>query len=220
MLAGVDLVLLDFDGVIVDSEPISLATLRTTLAEAGIEMEADEVRRAFLGKSLFSVQTFLNERQVRWTSQDFAAAWEARLFARFRQDLQAIPHVPAFLDHLTAQGIRYCIASSGTLKRINLALAVTGLGESFPYIFSAEQVAQGKPAPDLFLHAAREMRVPPKRCLVIEDSLSGVQAAKSADMRCFAFLGGSHLAATGPEHGAEMMSLGAETVFDDFRKLF
>jgi HAD superfamily hydrolase (TIGR01509 family) len=220
MLAGVDLVLLDFDGVVVDSEPISLATLRTTLADAGIEMEADEVRRAFLGKSLVSIQSFLNARQVRWTSQDFAAAWEARLFTQFRQELRAIPHVTDFLDHLTAQGIRYCVASSGTLKRINLALDVTGLNARFPNIFSAEHVAQGKPAPDLFLHAAREMGVPSDRCLVIEDSLSGVQAAKSAQMRCFAFLGGSHLAASAPEHGAEMMSLGAETVFDDFRTLF
>lgn len=215
--AGVDLVLFDFDGVIVDSEIISLATLRAALSDHGIEMPDDEVRDRFLGRSIDSILEHVGERGQGAASDGFASRWEQALFEQFRAGLKVVPHVVPLLDQLSKAGIRFCIASSGSIRRIDVALDATRLKGRFAHIFSAEYVSEGKPAPDLFQHAAERLGVSADRCLVIEDSPSGVKAAKAAGMRCVAFVGGAHLAQRRQEHAAELKELGADFVVHRFK---
>ena len=113
---------------------------------------------------------------------------------------------------------RVCVASSSAPERLSFALRVTGYETLFaPNIFSAAEVAQGKPSPDLFLFAARAMGAAPKDCLVIEDSVAGVAAARAAGMRVFGFVGASHFSRL--DEGADLTAAGAELIFDDMAKL-
>lgn len=212
LLEGVELVIFDFDGVIADSEVISLATLREALAAFGIDMSSHEVRRAFLGTSLATIETYISETGAGRTSRGFAEAWQTALFDRFRAELTPVPQLVSLLGQLSTRGIRYCIASSGTFERLDVALSALNLSGRFESIFSSEQVARGKPAPDLFLFAARELGVLPENCLVIEDSPYGVRAAKAANMRCAGFIGGTHLHEIAEEHAALLRQQGADTV--------
>jgi HAD superfamily hydrolase (TIGR01509 family) len=139
----------------------------------------------------------------------------ATLSDRFRRELKPIPGVKVALGKLPG---RRCIASSSKPERIRLSLSVTGLLNEFePHIYSASMVERGKPAPDLFLHAARDMGEEPGDCLVIEDSPAGVEAAKAAGMRVFGFTGGSHALAGGL--AAALALLEPDAVFDDMRLL-
>lgn len=214
--AGVDLVIFDFDGVVVDSEIISLTTLRTALSDHGIEMPDHEVRDRFLGRSIGSILEHIGEHGQAGGNEGFAARWEQALFEQFRAGLKVVPHIVPLLDQLSKAGIRFCIASSGSIRRIDVALDATRLKGRFTTIFSAEFVSRGKPAPDLFLHAADRLGVSTDRCLVVEDSPSGVRAAKAANMRCVAFVGGAHLAQRRQEHAAELKELGADFVVHRF----
>ena len=219
ILRDTDLVIFDFDGVIVDSEVISLETLQSALAEIGMSLPADEVRERFLGKSKRSILEFITENGADSVIDGFEARWEKRLFDQFRQHLKPIPKIDDLLDLLEEKGISYCIASSGSLERINIALEAVNLKHRFDHIFSAEQVARGKPAPDLFLHAATEMSVRPDRCLVVEDAPFGVRAAKAGEMRCIAFVGGSHLTDIRRAHEDQLIGLGAGTAISDYAEM-
>lgn len=211
------LVIFDFDGVLVDSEVISLTTLRESLAEFGVTLTDTQVRETFLGGSIRQINTFLrNVAAPAYPPEEFEARWYATLFDRFRAELQVMRGVPALLDHLETRGHAYCIASGGSMERLGVALSVTGLAPRFgDRVYSADLVARGKPAPDIFLHAAHKMEVQPDRCIVIEDSPAGVQAARAAGMRALGFTGGSHLSERKAEHGAVLKSLHAEDVFED-----
>ena len=211
------LVIFDFDGVLVDSEVISLTTLRESLADFGAPMTEAQVRETFLGGSIRQINAFLQTVAApAYPPEDFEARWYATLFARFRAELQVMPGVPALLDHLDAQGHGYCIASGGSMERLGVALSVTGLAPRFgDRVYSADMVARGKPAPDIFLHAAQQMGATPDRCLVIEDSPAGAQAAHAAGMRALGFVGGTHLRGREGEHRDLLLSLHAEAVLDD-----
>lgn len=202
------LVLFDFDGVVVDSEVISLETLQAALAEIDLPLPLDEVRRIFLGKAASAIAAFIAA-----SGRDPAGVtdrWHQTLYARFREALQPMPGVLALLDALDARAVPYCIASSGGLERLDIALTATGLKPRFEgRVFSAEQVKRGKPAPDLFLMAAARMGAEPSECLVIEDSPAGVEAATSAGMRSIGFVGGAHLTGIETAHGALLASKGA-----------
>lgn len=130
------------------------------------------------------------------------------------RDLQPIPGV---LEALKAISYRKCVASGSDARRVHVSLACTGLLEYFaPHIFTREEVGRGKPAPDLFLHAAERMHSRPSRCLVIEDSVAGVQAALAAGMCVLGFVGGSHCAA---DRAEALRAAGAARVFDCMRRL-
>ena len=217
MLKGVDLVIFDFDGVIVDSEVISLTTLREALAESGLKMTAQDVRQEFLGRSLSAINAFLDSRGLK--SDTFSARWEKKLFSQLKATLKPIPGVKQLLNALLAQGVNHCVASSASFTRINLAMEATQLQHLFPSVFSAEQVENGKPAPDLFLHAAANQGVSPARCLVIEDSAFGIRAARAAKMRAIGFLGGSHLKDLRDSHGATLRALGAEKTISSYAQI-
>lgn len=149
LLSTAELVIFDFDGVIADSEVISLATLQEALHQYGVELTLQETRRLFLGTSLKTITEYVKQNGSR-DAGTFASTWETTLFDRFRTDLKPIPRVVDLIDQLDLMGRRYCIASSSTLNRLEVALGAMGLADRLPNMFSAQQVARGKPAPRSF----------------------------------------------------------------------
>lgn len=189
-MAEPGLVIFDCDGVLVDSEPISVAVLLDVLAEAGCHIDPATSYARMLGHSLPSVMQLLRDDYGLVLTDRHLTELRKRLYARFRSDLRPNAHVA---ETLLALNCPRCVASSSQPERIRLSLSVTGLLDLLePHIFSATMVENGKPAPDLFLYAARHMGVAPADCVVIEDSTAGIQAAKAAGMRVIAFTGGSH----------------------------
>ncbi|MCV3206446.1 HAD family hydrolase [Mesorhizobium sp. YC-39] len=210
-----ELVIFDCDGVLVDSEALSVAALLGMIALAGGTIGEDAAYEHFLGKSMKSVREILSRDFGLDITDGHLSAMRVELMRKFREELKPIPGVNEVLPRL---GVPYCVASSGTLDRIRYALDVTGLLELMePHLFSAAMVARGKPAPDLFLHAAASMRAHPRNCLVIEDSPAGIAAARSAGMRVFAFTGGSH--AGNPALKARLASSEPDFIFADMLQL-
>jgi HAD superfamily hydrolase (TIGR01509 family) len=209
------LVIFDCDGVLVDSEPISLRLLLDTLAEAGLTLDPAEADALFLGRSLRSTREIV-ARDFGLTVTDAALEqMRQRLYAAFRAELQPIPGIAATLDALP---VPFCVASSSQPERIELSLTVTGLWPRFEgRVFSATMVARGKPAPDLFLFAAKTLGYDPAACLVVEDSPAGIAAAQAADMRVVAFTGGSHAASE--DHRRRVAALAPDAIIYDMRAL-
>ena len=212
---SVGLVIFDCDGVLVDSEPIATRILLETLAELGLEMATAEAYRAFLGKSLVSVCESLRRDYGIEADASALERMRERLYRALRRELQPIDGITEALEGLQRP---FCVASSSQPERVRLSLEVTGLAAYFNgQVFSASMVERGKPAPDLFLHAAIKMGVARTDCLVVEDSPAGIEAALSAGMTAFGFTGGSHAAL--PAHREILESLGSALVFDDMRDL-
>jgi HAD superfamily hydrolase (TIGR01509 family) len=209
------LVIFDCDGVLVDSEPLSMRVLLGTIAEAGAVIDVAQGYESFLGKSLASVTEILRTDYGVDLGSHALERMRLRLYALFRRELKPIPGIA---ETLAAMRVPFCVASSSQVERIRLSLDVTGLSSYFgDRIFSASMVAHGKPAPDLFLHAARQMQIEPARCIVIEDSPAGVDAAKRAQMRVFAFTGGSH--AQSAAHRQLLEALEPDLVFGHMTEL-
>jgi HAD superfamily hydrolase (TIGR01509 family) len=186
----VTLLIFDCDGVLVDSEVMAHQTLLDVLRPLGFAMTLEESYGVFAGRSLKDALALISQQLGRPPPDDLWDRSRDLLFARFRAGLQPVAGVAlaiAALPHAR------CVASSSSPDRLNLALAVTGLAPLFgANVFSATQVANGKPAPDLFLFAARTMNAAPADCIVIEDSVLGVAAGRAAGMRVIGFAGGSH----------------------------
>lgn len=209
------LVIFDCDGVLVDSEPLSLDVLIGVLRAAGVDMDAEDASERFLGKSLKSMSDHLKAEYGLAVDERFLETMRLDLYERFRRELQPVTGIAEALDGLP---LPRCVASSSQMERIRLSLTLTGLIDRLdPHIFSATMVERGKPAPDLFLHAAQTMAVSPERCIVIEDSPAGVEAAKAAGMRVFAFAGASH--ARSQRHLDALRRLEPDVLFDDMREL-
>ncbi|WP_373356690.1 HAD family hydrolase [Pseudoroseicyclus sp. CXY001] len=187
------LVIFDCDGVLVDSEPISLAVTLDMLAEAGLSLSPREGYDELLGRSLSTISAWAAARGVTVTPAHIAAQRE-RLFARFREELAPVPGVA---EAVAALPWPVCVASSSQPDRIALSLEITELLPLFTHRFSASMVANGKPAPDLFLLAAEVMGVAPEAAVVIEDSPAGIAAARAAGMRVVGFTGGAHAGPAG-----------------------
>src|SRR5215471_13478557 len=168
------LLIFDCDGVLVDSEVIALETLREMLASLGRPMTMDEVDREFTGGSLADTVATAGRLLGRPLPADVGQKFGQRLLDRLRLELKPMPGVR---DAILALPYRRCVASSSSPDRLHLSLDVTGLAPLFDRnVFSAVQVARGKPAPDLYLFAARSMRAAPEQCIVIEDTPRGVTA--------------------------------------------
>jgi len=214
-VTDIGLVIFDCDGVLVDSEPLAMRVLLDGLAEAGYAIDEAAAYERFLGRSLASLQAVLRGDLGFELSAERLERMRLRLFEVYRRELAPIPGVVATLDRLE---IPRCVASSSETGRLRFSLEVTGLLSWFtPHLFSATMVAQGKPAPDLFLHVAERMAVAPAACLVIEDSAAGVEAAHRAGMRVFAFAGGGH--ARSAAYRARLAALKPELMFDDMSQL-
>ncbi|MET8692079.1 HAD family hydrolase [Streptomyces bauhiniae] len=184
-----ELILFDNDGVLVDSEPISNRHLAAYLTELGHPTTYDESLRDYMGAAMHRVHDTVLERTGKRLPVDFDDVFHARVFAAFEEELRPVAGVEGVLEKLTADGVPYCVASSGSHERIRVGHRVTGLDRWFDddRIFSSQDVGRGKPAPDLFLYAAERMGVAPGRCLVVEDSPLGVQAARAAGMDVYGF---------------------------------
>ena len=210
-----ELVIFDCDGVLVDSEALSVSALLGMIELAGGTVSEDAAYEHFLGKSMKSVREILGQQFGLEISDRHLTAMRVDLMRKFREELKPIPGIKEVLPKLR---LPCCVASSGTLERIRYALDVTGLLPLLePHLFSATMVKRGKPAPDLFLHAAASMRAHPRNCLVIEDSPAGVAAARAAGMRVFAFTGGSH--ASNPALKARLASTEPDFIFADMLQL-
>jgi len=201
-------VIFDCDGVLVDTELISNTVLARLLTEAGLPMTYEDCMRDFRGRSIASVMAIAGERHDRAWDFDVGERYYAEVEAVFRRQLEAVPGVIAALDEIVLPS---CVASSGPHHKMAVTLQRTGLWDRFEgRIFSATEVAAGKPAPDLFLHAAARMGFDPACTAVVEDSLPGVQAAVAAGMRALAF--------TRHSDAAELAAAGGEP-FDDMAEL-
>jgi len=209
-------IIFDCDGVIVDSETIALDRTRAVLRRYGVELSAEQARERFLGVSAQAIQR-MAERELGTTLPvNFLDELTQDIIGAFEHELKGVPGVREALAELGDGAV--CIASSSSLERTRASLRIVGYTRLFePNLFSAAEVAHGKPAPDLFLHAAKRMGAKPADCLVIEDSEPGVTAAVRAEMTVFGFLGGGHI--VGNAHGERLTAAGAAQVFDDMRAL-
>ncbi|MGO4853809.1 HAD family hydrolase [Phaeovulum sp. W22_SRMD_FR3] len=189
------LIIFDCDGVLIDSEIISAKMLVAELAPLGVHIDLDYIGAHFLGRSYPVVMQQIRQEFGVTLPVDFEDRYRERLLAAFERGLKVIPHVTAVLETLTATGRNWCVATSSSPKRAELSLRIAGLDHLVAgRLYTSSLVARGKPAPDLFLHAAAARGVAPEACLVIEDSLNGVRAGRAAGMRVWRFIGGSHLA--------------------------
>jgi HAD superfamily hydrolase (TIGR01509 family) len=185
-----ELVIFDCDGVLVDSEPLANRVLDDLLADCGLRLGADEVMKRFVGRTKRGCIELATELLGAPLPSSFSTDWDAALFSAFRAELRAVEGVTAVLDALD---VPYCVATNSSPERLGIALAATGLAARFEgRRFSATQVARPKPAPDLFLHAAHTMGIPPDQCVVIEDTPTGVRAAVAAGMTVFGFAAAPH----------------------------
>ncbi len=202
------LLIFDCDGVLVDSEVLACRIDAEVLTEIGVPYTADEIARRFVGVSMKDMIGRIEAERGLTLPGDFGDRVNRALFARFETDLRAVDGVR---EAILALPFPRCVASSSVPERIALSLRVTGLADLFDHIFSASEVRRGKPAPDLFLHAANRMRVPAGDCLVIEDSAAGVQAAVAAGMRVIGFTGGGHC---DPGHAGKLLRAGAHAIVE------
>jgi len=209
-------IIFDCDGVIVDSETIALDRTRAVLRRYGLELTAEQARERFLGVSAQAIQRMAERELGVKLPVDFLNELTRDIIAAFEHELKGVEGVREALAELGDGAV--CIASSSSLERTRASLRIVGYTRLFePNLFSAAEVAHGKPAPDLFLHAARRMGAKPVDCLVIEDSEPGVTAAVRAEMTVFGFLGGGHIVSN--THGERLSAAGAAQVFDDMREL-
>lgn len=207
--ARFDLVIFGCDGVLVDSERISVQIDRGVLAEFGMELSEAEVIRRFMGRSERTMVTAIEAHLGRALPADWDERYEAMYRTAFEAGLTPVDGVVQALDAITQLT---CVASSSQPEGLRYKLRLCGLLERFgERVFSSAQVKNGKPAPDLFLFAAERLGIEPSRCIVVEDSPYGVQAARAAEMQVFAYATGmvpAH-ALTGPR----------TAVFSDMRDL-
>jgi HAD superfamily hydrolase (TIGR01509 family) len=209
------LVIFDCDGVLVDSETLALRCARRAFAELGIDLSAERARDLFLGLSQPAMRETARTRLGLELPEGFEARLTRLTVETFERELKGVEGLREALNALAGP---VCVASSSPPERIRASLNIVGYGDLFPgAVFSASEVTRGKPAPDLFLHAAGRLGVAPAECLVIEDSAPGVEAARRAGMTAFGFTGGAH--ASGEPYRERLREAGAQTIFDDMREL-
>ncbi|WP_312010892.1 MULTISPECIES: HAD family hydrolase [unclassified Bradyrhizobium] len=212
--ANFDLIIFDCDGVLVDSEVISCRVHAEVLTRHGYPITAEQVHQRFLGRTSLDATTEVERELGRPLAETYEHERQTTLFAALAEAVEPIPHLHETLD---AIDLRKCVASSAVHEKIFASLSRVKLYERFaPHIFSGSQVRNGKPAPDLFLLAAGQMKVPPARCLVIEDSVAGVTGGWAAGMTVLGFHGGSHCR---PDTADTLRAAGAAVTFDDMRQL-
>ncbi len=208
-VASIELVIFDCDGVLIDSERLAVKVDVRVLHDLGWPLSEAEVIERFVGRSDRDTQAAIEAHLGRKLAVD----WVERVQPLYKQAFETnLAPVEGVLEALDRIALPSCVASSGTHEYLRYTLGLTSLYERFEgRIFSAEDVARGKPAPDLFLHAAERMTTEPARCVVVEDSRSGVEAARAAGMDALAFAGGLS--------PAELLEGPNTIVFEDMREL-
>jgi HAD superfamily hydrolase (TIGR01509 family) len=212
--ARLDLVIFDCDGVLVDSEVIACRAVAEALQAIGQALSAENIAERFIGFSNKDMYAALEAERGATLPPDFDADMNRRAAAMFERELRPMTGLEQALAQLP---MAKCVASSSTPHMLARKLRWAGLDAWFgEAVFSAALVARGKPAPDIFLHAAAAMGAAPARALVIEDSAPGVLAAKAAGMTAFGFTGGSHCR---PGHGERLAAAGADRIFSEMSLL-
>lgn len=215
MAGDIELVIFDCDGVLIDSEIISAQMLVAELAALGVAIDLPYVTRHFLGRSYPTVMKVIRAEFGVALTEAFEEQYRQRLLTAFEAQLAVMPGAAAVLAGMARA---WCVATSSSQARAERSLAIAGLaGLVGERLFTAGMVANGKPAPDLFLLAAARMGVDPARCLVVEDSLNGIRAAHAAGMRVWRFTGGSHM---GPQVEDEPEDARPERRFASFAGFF
>ena len=182
------LVIFDCDGVLVDSEPIANRLIAEALSAAGLSMSGEEALERYRGGKLTRIKIRVEEDLGIDLGDHWVDGIYQKQFDAFRRELKLIPGIVEVLDALDRAGVPYCVCSNGPLYKMRVSLCVTGLYERLESrIFSADMVAEPKPAPDLFLHAAAAFDIPPEDVEVVEDSAPGVTAGVAAGMRVFGY---------------------------------
>ena len=207
--AKFELVIFDCDGVLVDSEPISNRIVSEMLDEMGIALSVDAVRERFMGRSMQYCLDSIAQMLGGSAPASFVDDYYRRSTAAFKDELTVVPGITAVLDALA---IPCCVASSGVHAKMRTTLGLVGLLPRFEgRLFSVTEVAHAKPAPDVFLHAARCCNVRPAACLVVEDSPAGVAAGVAAGMTVYAYAGHTP--------SAPLQVAGAHRIFSDMSQL-
>ena len=206
-----ELLILDCDGVVVDSEPITIRVLTEMLVELGASLSLDEAARRFTGQTFAHTLELIAELLGAPLPRDFTAEYRSRTYAALEKELKPVEGIGQALDRIR---IPYCVASNGPHQKMRKTLGITSLLPRFEgRMFSSDDVARGKPYPDLFLHAASRFSVPPSACLVVEDSASGIAAALAAGMTIYGYSGNE------AEVEEKLLAAGAHRVFNDMREL-
>jgi len=201
------LLIFDCDGVLVDSEMIAHAAMAELMSALSRPMTTQEALGIFAGRRLRDALAAAEALLSAPIPHDVGVAAGQRLLERFRRELKPVEGVRQAIEALP---YARCVASSSTPERLRVSLDVTGLAPLFgDNVFSADQVANGKPAADLFLFAARSLDAPPADCIVIEDSALGITAARAAGMGAIDFAGAGHADA---QLAAQLAAAGADTV--------
>ncbi len=209
-----DLVIFDCDGVLIDSQVIQCRIDAAELTRLGFSVTAEELAQQFIGTATKDMQAHVELALGRPLSKDFEATRDRLVDAAYRTELQAVAGV---VDVLGRIGLPICVASNAQLDRLREVLALTRLLPFFePNVFGADLVARPKPAPDLFLHAAACLGASPSRCVVIEDSETGIRAAKAAGMQVLGFYGAGHCF---PGYEKTLIAAGASAVFSSMSGL-
>jgi HAD superfamily hydrolase (TIGR01509 family) len=207
-------VIFDCNGVLVDSEPIAAAVVAQEFDRAGFPLTQEIVLRYFTGRRAADMFAAVESVTGRKLPPDFADHVAASTLRRLRAELRATAHAAYALTWLSGPK---CVASSSAIDRVRISLEITGLLRFFDQdLFSASDVPNGKPAPDLFLHVAAQMGHAPQDCIVVEDSPAGVAAAAAAGMTPIGYVGASH---SGPNLGMHLTQAGARVVIADMRAL-
>ncbi|MCO4892889.1 HAD family phosphatase [Cupriavidus sp. WGtm5] len=211
-----DCVIFDCDGVLVDSEPIVNRVLNQMLNELGIEISLEDSTRLFLGRAVREELDMIERMRGAPLPENWLSTWLARRNAVLEEEVAAVAHVREAIRAVAATGMPVCVASGADRVKVKLQLTKTGLVELFQqdqreHIFSATEVARSKPAPDVYLLAARTMGVEPARCAVVEDSPTGVTAGVAAGMTVFGY--------AARNDAAQLREAGARTIFTDMREL-
>ncbi len=207
-MANLELTIFDCDGVLVDSERVVNRVFSAMLNDLGLELELDDMFEHFIGRSMPQCMERITKMLGHRPPDDFLPAY----YERRATALASVQPVPGVVDALDAIGVPVCVASSGDHEKMHLTLGTTGLLPRFAgQIYSVTDVANPKPAPDIYLHAARKNGVPPEACAVVEDTTTGVTAGARAGMHVFAYA----------DHTSEdrLAAAGAHWVFDDMREL-
>ncbi|SON54233.1 Phosphorylated carbohydrates phosphatase [Hartmannibacter diazotrophicus] len=215
-------VIFDMDGCLVDSEPLALEAVAAEMRASGLHgATAEEVGSQYLGVSVNEICRDVGVRLGGAYPEGFVERVEDRLFRAYDAGLDRIEGAADLLDQLEDEEIRFAIASGSSVRRLAKTLQAAGLSSYFTGRgFSADQVARGKPAPDLFLLAAERLGTEPAQCAVLEDSPHGIRGALAAGMHAVGFVGGSHLKGREAAHAEILRQAGAAEVIDDLSKAY
>jgi beta-phosphoglucomutase-like phosphatase (HAD superfamily) len=211
---NLDLIIFDCDGVLIDSEPVTCQVIARELTKQGLPFSSDEISRRFTGIPSVDMFAELEAESGMTLPLDFSVFVEDCVIEAYRKTLEPIAGTAETIANLPW---RSCVASSSKPQKLCIGLMETGLFELFyPDIYATALVPRGKPAPDIFLYVAERMGAHPDRCVVIEDSVAGVTAARAAGMRVLGFTGGSHC---WDDYEQGLITAGAHSVFSRFSDL-